>query len=179
MEGLGKATLDRPDLPRVRFFGEAVVIGGISGICALGITYGLGGGENGSPLSSAVKGMGFLLAIGVLATFPAFFEEIAFRGLVLGRLSALFGGSLGAWVAGIAFALAHGISLSFPLLFASGVYLSFFRLRSGASFLGFFIQWPSCLPEHGLNHPPKFSRSVKMTSLPAAKPPRNRCDISL
>ncbi len=124
-----------------RFFVEALVACAFFLGCALLLTMVFRGGEDSSPLHSAVRAMGFPLAIGVIAAFPAFFEEVAFRGLVLGRLTPLMGGSLGAWVAGLAFALAHGVSPAFPLLLGIGVYLSFLRLRSGSLFPGMLLHF--------------------------------------
>jgi membrane protease YdiL (CAAX protease family) len=122
------------------FFAEALIACFLFYCCAW-FFWGLHRMGDASPLNRIVQIMGFPLAIGVIAAFPAFFEEVAFRGLILGRLSALFGGTLGAWVAGLAFAFAHGSSIAFPLLLAIGVYLGFLRLRSGSLLPGMILHF--------------------------------------
>ncbi len=128
-------------LTKPRFFFEALGACALFLGCAILLTMLVRGGEDPNPLKMAVRSMGLPLAIGVIAAFPAFFEEIAFRGLVLGRLTPLMGGSLGAWVAGLAFALAHGVSFAFPLLLAIGVYLSYLRIRSGSLLPGMVLHF--------------------------------------
>ncbi len=128
-------------LPRLSYFLEALAACAVFFAMALLLDRLMRGSDHISPLHPILRVMGFPLAIGVIAAFPAFFEEVAFRGLVLGRLTALMGDSLGAWVAGLAFALAHGVSFAFPLLLAIGVYLSFLRLRSGSLLPGMLLHF--------------------------------------
>ena len=68
----------------------------------------------------------------MIALCPAIFEELAFRGLLQGRLRALFGGHAGLVLTGVAFALAHGASLATPIHFSLGLYLGTLRERTGS-----------------------------------------------
>ena len=72
---------------------------------------------------------GPLLLIGV---FPAIFEELAFRGMLQGRLTAILGRREGILATGAAFAMAHGISIGTPFHIFLGFYLGFLRERSGS-----------------------------------------------
>ncbi len=66
----------------------------------------------------------------VIVLSPAFFEELAFRGLLQSRLGLLLGAAQGAVVGGAVFGLAHGITYGLPFQWGLGVYLSFLRIRS-------------------------------------------------
>lgn len=68
----------------------------------------------------------------VFAVAPAIFEELAFRGLLQGRLCALMGRGLGVVTTAALFAAAHGISVGTPLHLSIGLYLGVLRLRSGS-----------------------------------------------
>lgn len=68
----------------------------------------------------------------VVAICPGIFEEIAFRGLLHARLTALFGRDLGLAIAAAAFALAHGPTLGLPIHFALGLLLGRMRNRTGS-----------------------------------------------
>lgn len=81
------------------------------------------------------KALGLPLALFVIAVLPGIFEELAFRGLLQGRLSALFGTNLGILLTAVAFALAHGVTLALPIHFLLGLYLCWAR-----------VQWGSLLP---------------------------------
>jgi membrane protease YdiL (CAAX protease family) len=74
--------------------------------------------------------LGLGLALFVLAILPGVFEEIAFRGLIQGRLSRLLGVGAGIVVSGAAFGLAHGVTLALPLHVGLGFYLGWLRVRS-------------------------------------------------
>ncbi len=92
-----------------------------------------------TPLVTEELGLGWaLLLIGV---FPAIFEELAFRGMVQGRLSAILGHKEGILATGVAFALAHGISLGLPFHFFLGWYLCSLRDRSGSLFPGMVLHF--------------------------------------
>ncbi len=67
-----------------------------------------------------------------IAFIPAIFEELAFRGLLQGRTSALFGNKMGVFIASITFGLAHGLSLGLPFHVGVGLYLGWLKLRSGS-----------------------------------------------
>ena len=78
----------------------------------------------------------------VFAVAPAIFEELAFRGLLQGRLCALMGRGLGIVATAALFAAAHGISAGTPLHVTIGLYLGVLRLRSGSLL--------PCMLVHGL-----------------------------
>ena len=91
-----------------------------------------------SPLREVLGTGGALL---VIAVCPAIFEEIAFRGLVQGRLIALLGPLQGVLVTAAAFGLAHGFTLGFPLQASLGVYLGSLRLRSRSLIPGMLVHF--------------------------------------
>ncbi len=81
-------------------------------------------------------GLGWaLLLIGV---FPAIFEELAFRGMLQGRLMAILGHKEGLLATATVFALAHGMTFGLPFHFIGGLYLCYLRDRSGSL-------WPGAL----------------------------------
>ncbi len=88
----------------------------------------------------AFGGLGLGWALLLIGVFPAIFEELAFRGLILPRIMALLGRHEGVIAAGTAFALAHGITLGLPFHFFLGIYLGYLRIRSGSL-------WP-CMLTH-------------------------------
>lgn len=88
------------------------------------------GAENPFPVLREELGLPMLLV--VISLCPGVFEELAFRGLLQGRLSVLMGPLQGALVGGAAFALAHGITMGLPFHAGLGIYLSFLRTRSGS-----------------------------------------------
>jgi len=73
--------------------------------------------------------LGGPLGFAVIAIFPAVFEELAFRGLLQGRMSALYGRTGGILLTATAFGLAHGVA---PLPIAAGFYLCWMRARCGS-----------------------------------------------
>jgi membrane protease YdiL (CAAX protease family) len=83
--------------------------------------------------------MGLPLALFVVAFCPGLFEEVAFRGIVQGRLDRLLGRVQGILVTAAAFALAHGVTPAFPIHLGIGVYLCFLRDRSGSLIPGIML----------------------------------------
>ena len=79
----------------------------------------------------------------VYAVSPALFEELAFRGLLQGRLLALMGW-LGDPLDGDALRRCHGISMGTPLHLGIGLFLGWLRDRSGSL-------WPGILLHLGYN----------------------------
>jgi len=78
------------------------------------------------------SGLGLPAMLFTLAVCPAVVEELAFRGLVQGSLTELWGRYLGwAMTAGI-FALCHGPTLGLPCQFSLGLLLGWMRIRSGS-----------------------------------------------
>ncbi len=76
--------------------------------------------------------LGLAWCLFVIGVCPALFEELAFRGLVQGRLTALLGTRVSIVTTGIAFAFAHGITLGFPFHAFLGIHLCWLRVRSGS-----------------------------------------------
>jgi len=83
--------------------------------------------------------LGIPMALFVIALCPGIFEELAFRGLVQGRLGALFGAKSALLITGAAFAWAHGVTMGFPIHLGLGLYLCWLRARSGSLIPGMFL----------------------------------------
>ena len=115
-----------------KYFMEAAIIG--IGLAALAIPYSrlveqvFPGAEN--PLKTLRETLGLTWTLLLIGAFPAVFEEIAFRGLLQGRLSVIYGRTGGILLSGVAFALAHGAGLGLPFHVTGGFYLGWLRARS-------------------------------------------------
>lgn len=83
-----------------------------------------------SGFAETLTALGPALSFVLIAVIPGIFEEIAFRGLIQGRLSALLGQHQGVLVTGVVFALAHGFSVATPIHLGIGLYLGWLRVRS-------------------------------------------------
>ncbi len=81
-------------------------------------------------LGTLVVELGLLLSLFTIGVCPAVFEELAFRGIVQGRLTALLGRGTGICATGTAFGLAHGITAGLPFHIGLGIYLCWLRERS-------------------------------------------------
>ncbi|MFW5846136.1 MAG: CPBP family intramembrane glutamic endopeptidase, partial [Planctomycetota bacterium] len=90
------------------------------------------------PLTS-VAASGWLTMLFVLAICPGVFEEIAFRGILQARLSALYGLHLGGIYAAVAFGLAHTVTAAIPIHFLLGFYLVWLRIRSDSILPGIVV----------------------------------------
>jgi len=129
-------------LPRPRFILEAL---GITVLFLLAATGWLAICESLIPdlpadeLDSLQDHLGLPMTFFVIAICPGVFEELAFRGMIQGRLTRLLGTGQGALVTGFIFALAHGITLGFPLHIGIGIYLCFLRLRSASLVPGILL----------------------------------------
>ncbi len=93
------------------------------------------------PLALLRDELGIGWALFVIALSPAILEELAFRGLLQGRLSALYGRVPGIIVTGAAFAIAHGITLGYPFHAALGMYLCWLRARSESLYPGIMLHF--------------------------------------
>jgi membrane protease YdiL (CAAX protease family) len=93
------------------------------------IEHGLGIELGPDPIREFREALGWGWAFVVIAIFPAVFEEIAFRGLVQGRLAALEGRTGSIVITGTLFALAHGVTLGLPFHAGGGFYLCWLRAR--------------------------------------------------
>ncbi len=60
------------------------------------------------------------------------FEELAFRGVVQGRFTALLGRFQGIVATGAAFGLCHGVTPALPFHVGIGIWLCWLRERSGS-----------------------------------------------
>lgn len=120
--------------------GAAVAIGCALGWAALAETL---GHESGLP--AEVTGMREVLGVSgllvVYAASPALFEELAFRGLLQGRLMALMGWLPGLLSTAMLFAAAHGISMGTPLHLGIGLYLGWLRDRCGSLWPGILLHF--------------------------------------
>lgn len=97
--------------------------------------------ERSDPFAPLKDEIGLGMVIFVVGVVPGIFEEIAFRGLVQGRLSVLFGTRQGLLLAGIAFALAHGVTPALPIHAGLGVYLCWLRWRSNSLLPGMLLHF--------------------------------------
>lgn len=70
-----------------------------------------------------------LIAILIIAVFPAIFEELAFRGFVFSNLQVIGGKQSAIWGSTFLFALVHLSLLSFIWLIPFGLLLSYFRKK--------------------------------------------------
>ncbi|MEO6709552.1 MAG: type II CAAX endopeptidase family protein, partial [Planctomycetota bacterium] len=83
--------------------------------------------------------IGTAMTLFVVALCPGIFEELAFRGLIQGRLGALFGSTTAIVITGIAFGWAHGITAGFPIHLGLGLYLCWLRARSASLIPGMLL----------------------------------------
>ena len=83
-----------------------------------------------------IEAIGLPMTFVVIALLPAFVEELAFRGLLQGRITALSGRNSGILTTAALFALAHGVSLGTPFHITAGVLLGYLRDRTGSLYPG-------------------------------------------
>jgi uncharacterized protein len=76
--------------------------------------------------------MGWLGVIGIIALFPAVFEETAFRGIILPCLQRLLSDKEAIFVSGAMFMILHLSPTSAPPLLAVGLVLGYLRVKSGS-----------------------------------------------
>lgn len=121
-------------MPKHQAFAEAAIACAIASILAYLYVEGVHAlyPDVESSRSPIVDTLGIPLSIVIMALCPGIFEELAFRGLLQGRISALMGSTQGILVTGVAFALAHGVTLAFPIHLGLGLYLCSLRARSGS-----------------------------------------------
>ena len=85
--------------------------------------------------------MGLPAALFVVAVTPAVLEEIIFRGMLQGRLMALFGRGGGLFVTAAAFAIVHQSGPILPIHLGAGLYLGWLRERSDSLFPGMLMHF--------------------------------------
>lgn len=117
-----------------RHFAEAVLVAAAA--CALALGWvklceeAFPSAGNELPALRADLGLPMLLL--VISFCPGVFEELAFRGLLQGRLHVLMGRMQGILAVGAAFGAAHGITIGLPFHIGLGIWLAFLRDRSGS-----------------------------------------------
>jgi membrane protease YdiL (CAAX protease family) len=127
---------------KLRYFAEAVLVTAVAVLLA---SVWVAFVESAAPFApddafSELRDLlGSAMLLAVMAVAPALFEELAFRGLLQGRLTALMGRFTGIIVTAALFALAHGISAGSPIHLGLGVYLGFLRDRSGSLLPGMAV----------------------------------------
>lgn len=127
--------LRAPRRPLMHFVEGAAVAGlafAIVHFVGTALTDGGGPPLAGEHVPGLIDALGLWGTLGVMALAPAIFEELAFRGLLHGRLQALFGARAGLVLTAVAFALAHGVSAATPVHLSLGLYLGWLRDRSGS-----------------------------------------------
>lgn len=92
-----------------------------------------------NPLREFREVLGWSWAFIGIAVFPAIFEELAFRGLVQGRIAALRGRTASIYTTGALFALAHGVGFGFPFHVGGGFYLCWLRARCDSLYPGMLM----------------------------------------
>lgn len=117
---------------RPRFFAEAVLVAavsvGIANLYVMGLEALMPDMESG--MESLTERLGLVMSLFVIAVTPAVLEEIIFRGMLQGRLMALFGRFVGFFVTAAAFAIVHGQPAVLPIHLSLGLYLGWLRERS-------------------------------------------------
>lgn len=81
-------------------------------------------------------GYGWAWVVALIAVEPGIFEELGFRGFILGRLEGLIKPRDALLASSAMFAIIHLDLAMFPFLFLMGVYLGWLRQRSGSLYPG-------------------------------------------
>jgi hypothetical protein len=97
--------------------------------------------EGDPSMRELVDRLGPELSVFTIAVMPAIVEEIAFRGMLQGRLMALLGARQGFLVTAFAFMFVHLSPLTMPIHLGLGLYLGWLRERSGSLWPGIFVHF--------------------------------------
>jgi membrane protease YdiL (CAAX protease family) len=97
--------------------------------------------EDADALDDLLDRLGPQLAVFTVAVMPAIVEEIAFRGMLQGRLMALLGARQGFVVTAMAFTLVHLSPATMPIHLGLGLYLGWLRQRSGSLWPGMVVHF--------------------------------------
>ncbi len=89
--------------------------------------------------SFTLAGYGLAVQLFAIALMPAVWEELAFRGLIQGRLRAVVGNAEAIGLTAALFAIIHVQWLSLPYLFLLGVVLGILRARSNSLLPGMVL----------------------------------------
>jgi membrane protease YdiL (CAAX protease family) len=81
-------------------------------------------------------GFGWMWVVALIAVEPGIFEELAFRGFILGRLEGLMKPRDAIIATSAVFAIIHIDYGMFPFLFLFGAYVGWLRWRSGSLYPG-------------------------------------------
>ena len=92
-------------------------------------------------LDELLDRLGPQLAVFTVAVMPAIVEEVAFRGMLQGRLMALLGARQGFVVTAMAFTLVHLSPATMPIHLGLGLYLGWLRQRSGSLWPGMVVHF--------------------------------------
>jgi membrane protease YdiL (CAAX protease family) len=119
---------------RPRYFAEAALVAAATAAVAIGYVKVL---EHAFPtlqneLPELRSELGLPLLLFVISFCPGVFEELAFRGVLQGRLYPLMGRIQAILVCAAAFGAAHGMQAGLPFQMGLGIYLAFLRDRSGS-----------------------------------------------
>lgn len=128
----GLIGLRRAPLPH---YAEALLAAGVGLLLAAGwvaVLQAAFDGLDSDPLGELRDRLGIWATLFVIAVAPAVLEEVAFRGVLQGRLQALFGAGTGLVAGAAAFALCHAAPAVLPIHFGLGLYLGWLRMRSGS-----------------------------------------------
>lgn len=128
-------------VPRLRDLAEAVLAATAFFFAALLLEAGVRRllPEAESDLGEITKILGLPAALFSIAFCPGVFEELAFRGVVQGRMLLLFGRPGHLHLTAVAFALAHGVTAALPIHFGIGLYLCLLRERTGSLWPGMLL----------------------------------------
>ncbi len=97
------------------------------------------GAEMSTGLDSLVETLGLPLALFAISLCPAIFEELAFRGIIQGRLIGLLGKGTAIPLTALLFTFAHGVSVASPIHLLLGLELGYLRQRSGSLYPGMIL----------------------------------------
>lgn len=125
-------------------FLEGAAVGLVGAAAAIGFIYGLSEifHEIDFEAFEEYKDLlGMAMTLFVIAFCPAVFEELAFRGLLQGRMTALFGNWMGIFITAVTFALAHGLSIVTLFHLGIGVYLGWLRWRTDSLLPGMLLHF--------------------------------------
>jgi membrane protease YdiL (CAAX protease family) len=124
----------------INWFAFALLMGAMTAVLAS--LYGdVLGTIIGAPKTSPAQpyldvGCGWLAIIGIIAAYPAIFEELAFRGIIVQGLRRVLSDNETIAVSGMMFMILHLNVLSAPALLAGGIILGYMRIRSGSLWPG-------------------------------------------
>ena len=127
-EKLGPSRIGRA---KWRHLAEANLVSYAAAAGAIALTPQIAAGSMlGAGLAALLEHGGLVAGLLGVALLPALLEEIAFRGVLQGRMAQLFGSGSGILLSSVAFALAHGATIYLPAYLLLGLYLAWLRNRS-------------------------------------------------